>query len=76
MNNAELPYSVRYDSARDKYNAEITMDKTLMDELEKVRPLKLRYRDTPEEVFADYKKHKEAYISMMADKYLDYLPVL
>ncbi len=75
LNNAELPYGVRYDSARDKYYAEITMDKALRDEVEKVRPLKLRYRNTPEEAFADYKKHKEAYIIMMADKYIDYLPV-
>lgn len=75
LNNSELPYGVRYDSSRDKYYAEITMDKALRDELEKVRPLKLRYRNTPEEAFADYKKHKEAYIIMMADKYIDYLPV-
>lgn len=75
LNNAELPYGVRYDSARDKYYAEITMDKALREEIEKVRPLKLRYRNTPEEAFADYKKHKEAYIIMMADKYIDYLPV-
>ena len=34
-----------------------------------------RDRNTPEEAFADYKKHKEAYIIMMADKYMDYLPV-
>lgn len=73
--NTELPYGVRYDSTKDKYYAEIQMDKALRDEVEKVRPLKLRYRDTPEEAFADYKKHKEAYIIMMADKYIDYLPV-
>lgn len=35
----------------------------------------LRYRDTPDEAFADYKKHKEAYIIMMADKYIDLLPI-
>ena len=73
--NAELPYGVRYDSARDKYYAEISMDKALRDEIEKTRPLKLKYRNTREEAFADYKKHKEAYIIMMADKYIDYLPV-
>ena len=42
---------------------------------EKAKPLKLRYRDTPEEAFADYKKHKEAHIIMMADKYIYYLPL-
>ena len=73
--NTELPYGVRYDSAKDKYYAEIQMDKALRDEVEKVRPLKLRYRNTPEEAFADYEKHKEAYIIMMDDKYIDYLPV-
>lgn len=75
LKNEELPYGVRYDESRDKYYAEISMDKALRDEVEKVRPLKLRYRNTPEEAFADYKKHKEAYIIMMADKYIDYLPV-
>ena len=64
-----------YDEGRDKYYAEITMDKALRGDIEKVRPKKLRYRNTPEEAFADYKKHKEAYIIMMADKYMDYLPV-
>ena len=49
--------------------------RTLRGDIEKVRPKKLRYRNTPEEAFADYKKHKEAYIIMMADKYMDYLPV-
>ena len=51
------------------------MDKALRKKKKKVRPKKLRYRNTPEEAFADYKKHKEAYIIMMADKYMDYLPV-
>lgn len=75
FHNEELPYGVRYDEARDKYYAEITMDKALRGDIEKVRPKKLKYRNTPEEAFADYKKHKEAYIIMMADKYMDYLPV-
>lgn len=72
--NTELPYGVRYDSARDKYYAEIQMDKLLRGDSEP-RKLPKRYRDTPEEAFADYKKHKEAYIIMMADKYVDWLPM-
>lgn len=75
LHNEELPYGVRYDASRDKYYAEVSMDKALRDEVKKAKPLRLRYRDTPEEAFADYKKHKEAYIIMMADKYIDYLPV-
>lgn len=75
LHNEELPYGVRYDEERDKYYAEITMDKALRGDIEKVRPKRFKYRDTPEEAFADYKKHKEAYIIMMADKYMDYLPV-
>lgn len=73
-NNSELPYGVRYDSVRDKYYAEIQMDKLLRGD-SKPRKLPKRYRDTPEEAFADYKKHKEAYIIMMADKYVDWLPM-
>lgn len=69
----ELPYGVRYDESRDKYYAQILMDKALRDGEDK--PLKLRYRDTPEEAFADYKRRKEAYIMLMADKYMKYLPV-
>ena len=72
--NGELPYGVRYDSARGKYYAEIQMDKLLRGDC-KARKLPRRYRDTPEEAFADYKKHKEAYIIMMADKYVDWLPI-
>lgn len=72
--NGELPYGVRYDSSRDKYYAEIQMDKLLRGD-SKPRKLPKRYRDTPEEAFADYKKHKEAYIIMMADKYVDWLPM-
>ena len=72
---AEMNGYGNYDEGRDKYYAEITMDKALRGDIEKERPKKLRYRNTPEEAFADYKKHKEAYIIMMADKYMDYLPV-
>lgn len=75
LHNEELPYGVRYDESNNKYYAEITMDKALRGDIEKVRPKRFKYRDTPEEAFADYKKHKEAYIIMMADKYMDYLPV-
>lgn len=73
--NKDLPLGVRYDSVRNKYYGEVTMDKSLRDDKETREPLKLRYRDTPEEAFADYKKHKEAYIIMLADKYMDWLPV-
>lgn len=75
LNNADMPYGVRYDDTRGKYYAEISMNKDLRGDNIERKQLKLRYRDTPEEAFADYKKHKEAYILMMADKYIDYLPV-
>lgn len=71
---SELPYGVRYDASRNKYYGIICMDKALRDNKDTNKPLKLKYRDTPEEAFADYKKHKEAYILMMADKYIDWLP--
>lgn len=73
--NNDLPLGVRYDSARNKYYGEVTMDKSLRDDKKTREPLKLRLRDTPEEAFADYKKHKEAYIIMLADKYMNWLPV-
>ncbi|MCD8178170.1 MAG: hypothetical protein LUE98_12410 [Tannerellaceae bacterium] len=72
---SKLPYGVRFDTVRQKYYAEITMDKALRDNKEITKPLRLRYRDTPEEAFADYKKHKESYLVMLADKYMDWLPV-
>lgn len=73
--NKELPLGVRYDAVRNKYYGEISMDKSLRDNKEMSKPFKLKYRNTPEEAFADYKKHKEAYIIMLADKYMDWLPM-
>lgn len=74
--NEDLPLGVRYDKGLKKYYAEITMDKAIRDNKDISHPLqRKRYRDTPEEAFADYKRHKEAYIIMMADKYIDWLPV-
>ncbi|MDD3361548.1 MAG: hypothetical protein PHW34_07745 [Hespellia sp.] len=72
---SELPYGVRFDEAKNKYYAQILMDKALRDENTECKTVKLRYRNTPEEAFLDYKKHKEAYIVMMTDKYIDKLPV-
>lgn len=48
----------RYNSTRKKYYAEITMDKVLRDDEVESKSRKLRYRDKPEESFADFKKHK------------------
>ncbi len=36
--------------------------------------IRLSYWDTPEEAFAEYKKHKQADILIMADKYKNKVP--
>lgn len=63
--NNNLPLGVRYNEARDKYYSQIKVDDSLVT---------LGYWDTKEEAFADYKRHKEAYILIMADRYKDKIP--
>ena len=63
----DLPLGVRCDSRVKMYYGEI-------------RPyghdevIRLSYWDTPEEVFEEYKKHKQADILIMADKYKNKVP--
>ena len=63
----DLPLGVRYDSKLNMYYGEI-------------RPfghdevVRLSYWDTPEEAFAEYKRHKQADILIMADKYKNKIP--
>lgn len=66
-----LPLGVRYDERRKKYYGQIKMDKSLRSDGD---TLILSYWDTPEEAFNDYKRHKEAYILVMADKYKSKIP--
>lgn len=64
-----LPIGVRYDNDKNKYYAQIKINTALGDEM-----VSLNYCDKPEEAFEEYKKHKQAYILMMADKYKNYIP--
>lgn len=63
----DLPLGVRYDSKMNMYYGEI-------------RPyghdevIRLSSWDTPEEAFAEYKRHKQADILIMADKYKNRVP--
>lgn len=66
-----LPYGVRYDECREKYYGQISIDKALGGDGQVVT---LSYWDTPEEAFAEYKRHKEACILLMADKYKNKIP--
>ncbi len=63
----DLPLGVRYDSKMKMYYGEI-------------RPyghdevIRLSYWETPEEAFEEYKRHKQADILIMADKYKNKVP--
>lgn len=63
--NNNLPLGVRYDINREKYYGQIKIDDNL---------ITLGYKDTKEEAFEDYKRHKEAYIVVIADRYKDKIP--
>lgn len=63
----DLPLGVRYDSNMKMYYGEIKPFGH--DEV-----IRLSYWDTPEEAFAEYKRHKQADILMMADKYKNRIP--
>ena len=58
----ELPLGVRYDSGMEMYYGEIKP--CGHDEV-----VRLSYWNTPEEAFEEYKRHKQADILIMADKY-------
>lgn len=63
----ELPLGVRYDSNMQMYYGEIKPYGH--DEV-----IRLSYWDTPEEAFEEYKRHKQADILIMADKYKNKVP--
>jgi hypothetical protein len=67
----ELPLGVRFDENRKQYYGQIKIDKSLCYDGD---VLTLSYWDSPEEAFAEYKRHKEAYIVVMADKYKNKIP--
>ena len=62
-----LPLGVRYDSNMNMYYGEIKPFGH--DEV-----IRLSYWDTPEEAFEEYKRHKQADILIMADKYKNKVP--
>jgi hypothetical protein len=66
-----LPYGVRYDQYKEKYYGQIRIDKALGGDSQVIS---LSNWDTPEQAFAEYKRHKEACILLMADKYKDKIP--
>lgn len=63
----DLPLGVRYDSKMKMYYGEIKPYGH--DEV-----IRLSYWGTPEEAFAEYKRHKQADILVMADKYKNKVP--
>ena len=62
-----LPLGVRYDSSMNMYYGEIKP--CGHDEV-----IRLSYWNTPEEAFEEYKRHKQADILIMADKYKNKVP--
>ena len=63
----DLPLGVRYDNKMKMYYGEIKPYGH--DEV-----VRLSYWETPEEAFAEYKRHKQADILIMADKYKNKVP--
>ena len=63
----DLPLGVRYDSKMKMYYGEIKPFGH--DEV-----IRLSYWETPEEAFGEYKRHKQADILIMADKYKNKVP--
>ena len=63
----DLPFGVRYDSKMKMYYGEIKPYGH--DEV-----IRLSYWETPEEAFEEYKRHKQADILIMADKYKNKVP--
>lgn len=74
-NKSKLPIGVKYDKTRNKYYS--TISNIFYEQHNNYilnNKITLPYRKTPEEAFYDYKKHKEAQIILLADKYIDKLP--
>lgn len=65
--NMDLPLGVRYDERLKMYHGQIKLFG--FDEI-----INLSYWDTPEEAFKEYKRHKQADILIMADRYKSKIP--
>lgn len=61
----KCPVGVHYDKGKGKYRASLNVGG---------RNIKLGTFDTPDEAFVEYKKHKEALIIVMADRYKGKIP--
>lgn len=61
----KYPLGVNYEKAKGKYRAALNVDG---------RTIKLGHYNTVEEAFRDYKRHKEALIIVVADRYKGKLP--
>ena len=61
----KYPIGVYYDSDKKKYCANVNVNSEC---------IKLSVKNTPEEAFEEYKRHKEALIIVTADKYKKYIP--
>ena len=61
----KYPLGVHYETAKGKYRAELNVDGKIV---------KLGRFDTVEEAFAEYKRHKEALIIVIADRYRGKIP--
>lgn len=54
-----------YEKSKNRYRASLNVDG---------KNVKLGYYNTPEEVFLEYRRHKEALIIVMADRYKGKIP--
>ena len=63
--NKDLPLGVRYNKAKKKFYGQLTINGDV---------IKFDECNSPEEAFAIYKRHKEAYILVMADRYKNKIP--
>ena len=61
----KYPIGVYYDSDKKKYCANMNVNSEC---------IKLSVKNTSEEAFEEYKRHKEALIIVTADKYKKYIP--
>lgn len=61
----KYPLGVNYEKGKNKYRAALNID---------CRIVKLGHFNTPEEAFMEYKRHKEALIIVVADKYKGKIP--
>lgn len=61
----KYPLGVSYERSKNRYRASLNVDG---------KNVKLGYYNTPEEAFLEYKRHKEALIIVMADRYKSKIP--